>query len=219
MSLAHRISKYNRDRKWRTFIKEFPPTPTMHVLDIGFSENEYSSTDNYIEKHYPYQNMLTALGIDNPIRFKERYPSVRAIRYDGGLFPFEDKLFDVVWSNAVIEHVGNRTKQLLFLKEIHRVSNCAFITTPNKYFPVEVHTRTPLLHYLPKTIFDKYLHLVGKKWASGEYMHLLSLSDIESLFADAGIEEYRIYKNKIAGFTLDFVVCFGNQLSAYSDPT
>ncbi len=208
MSFAYRISKYNRDRKWKKFLNEICPTPLMCVLDIGFSENEYSNADNYIEKHYPYQNMLTALGVDIPDKFKKRYPNVHAVHYDGRAFPFEDKVFDVAWSNAVIEHVGNRDNQLAFLKEIKRVSNQAFITTPNRYFPVEVHTRTPFLHYLPKAIFDKYLTLIGKKWASGEYMYLLSLKDIKMLLAKAGITDFRILKSKIAGFAIDFVIIF-----------
>ena len=208
MSLAHRFSKYNRDRKWEIFLKEMSPTTSTQVLDIGFSENEYSNTDNYIEKHYPYQNMLTALGIDTPIMFKERYPEVSTVQYDGERFPFEDKQFDIAWSNAVIEHVGIRNRQLMFLEEIKRVSKRAFITTPNRYFPVEVHTRIPILHWLPKFVFDKYLVLVGKDWASGEYMHLLSLNDIKSLLADAGIVEFEIVNNRIAGFVVDFIIIF-----------
>ena len=208
MSFAHKISKFNRDRKWGLFINEMSPKENMRVLDIGFSENEYSNTDNYIEKYYPYRNMLTALGIDTPISFKERYPEVCVVQYDGGRFPFEDKLFDIAWSNAVIEHVGMRDRQLMFLKEINRVSKRAFITTPNKYFPVEVHTRTPFLHYLPKSVFDKYLTLIGKGWASGEYMYLLSLGEIKALLADAGIVEFEIIKNRMAGFVIDFVIIF-----------
>lgn len=208
MSLSHQISKYNRDRKWKIFLKEMSPVATTRVLDIGFSENEYSQTDNYIEKHYPYQNMLTALGIACPIRFKKRYPNVATIQYDGGQFPFADKCFDIAWSNAVIEHVGNHDRQLIFIKEIKRVSKRAFITTPNRYFPAEVHTRTPFLHYLPKPVFDKYLTLIGKGWASGEYMHLLAQNEIKSLLAEAGIANFKIIKNRIAGFVLDFVIIF-----------
>lgn len=208
MSLAYKISAYNRRRKWMLFLQTIAPTPEMRVLDIGFSENECSSTDNFIEKHYPYPERLTALGIEIPVTFKTRYPKVTAIHYNGGIFPFEDKTFDVAWSNAVIEHVGDRDKQILFIKEIKRVSMKAFITTPNIFFPVEVHTRTPLLHYLPKKVFDRYLILTGQGWAAGEYMHLLSHNDIKILLADAGISEYKIINNRLAGITLDFVVLF-----------
>jgi hypothetical protein len=206
MSIASRVSAFNRRRKWSLFLKEIPPSEKMTILDVGFSEKEYSSTDNFIEKHYPYQNRLTALGVDTPCDFLTRYPDVKAVSYDGSLFPFDDKEFDLCWSNAVIEHVGGFEKQLFFLKEIKRVSRRAFITTPNKWFPVELHTRTPLFHYLPKNLFDKYLGLIGKKWATGDYMHLLSASDLKALLVAVDIAPYKLFRNRILGFTVDFAV-------------
>lgn len=208
LSLALRISSYNRWRKWRIFLNEMKPTEQTRILDVGFTEEEFRSTDNFIEKHYPYPEMLTGLSTTVPVTFRERYPKVSAVHYKGGRFPFEDKAFDLCWSNAVIEHVGDRDKQLSFLREIKRVSQRAFITTPNSFFPVEVHTHIPLLHYLPKNVFDKFLPLIGKGWATGDYMHLLSLHDLRSLLSDAGVSEYKIVKNRLAGFTLDFVVIF-----------
>lgn len=208
MSIAYRISAFNRKRKWDLFLKEIVPTQDLRVLDLGFSEKEYSQTDNYIEKYYPYPEMLTALGIEIPDEFKKRYPEVTVISYNGGTFPFENKSFDVCWSNAVIEHVGNRDRQLSLLTEIKRVSKRGFITTPNKYFPIELHTRTPLLHCFPNILFDKYLSMTGKAWATGDYMRLLSISDMKGLLRDANISEYKIFKNKLMGFTLDYVVVF-----------
>ncbi|MBI2471497.1 MAG: methyltransferase domain-containing protein [Planctomycetes bacterium] len=208
MSLAHKISACNRNRKWDIFFKEISPNPELRVLDVGFSENEYSSTDNYIEKYYPYPEMLTALGVNTPKMFKERYPKVKVIQYNGTVFPFGDKEFDVCWSNAVIEHVGNFDKQIIFLSEAKRIASKVFLTTPNKFFPIEVHTRTPLLHYLPKGIFDNYLKLIGKSWAAGNYMNLLSINDIKSLLMKTGINNYKIIANKLLGFTMDFIIIF-----------
>ncbi|MCF6151580.1 MAG: class I SAM-dependent methyltransferase [Candidatus Kuenenia stuttgartiensis] len=208
MSLARKISAANRNRKWDIFLREISPNAKLRVLDVGFSENEYSPTDNYIEKYYPYPEMLTALGVNTPNVFKERYPKVKAFQYDGAVFPFGDKEFDVCWSNAVIEHVGNFDRQQFFLSEIKRVASKAFLTTPNSFFPIEVHTRTPLLHYLPKGIFDSYLKLIGKSWAAGTYMNLLSITDIKDLLAGAGIKDYRIIPNKLLGFTMDFIIIF-----------
>lgn len=178
----------------------------MRVLDVGYSDREISETDNFIEKYYPYQQMLTALGTESPVNFKRQYPAVKSVQYNGGTFPFADASFDVCWSNAVIEHVGGRKEQLLFLKEICRVARRAFITTPNRLFPVEVHTRTPLLHFLPQPLFERYLRLVGKEWATGSYMNLLSLSEMRGLLTEAGISEYTIVKNRLLGFVLDFIV-------------
>jgi len=210
MTLAYQISTYNRNRKWNTFINEFEINPDVTVLDVGFAEKEYNKTDNYIEKKYPYPYKLTALGVDIPFQFKKRYPCVNVVIYNGKKFPFRDKKFDIVWSNAVIEHVGSYDKQLFFIKEIKRVSRYAYITTPNKKFPIEVHTRTPFLHYLPKYIFDKYLFLIGKKWATGEYMNLLSLNDINILLSKARINKYKIIKNRFLGFVMDYSIIIKN---------
>ncbi len=206
MSIAGRISATNRGRKWALFITQVSPTPQMLVLDAGFSDTEHLPTDNYIEKHYPYPECLTALGIDTPNEFNRRYPQVTAVSYSGSRFPFADKQFDLCWSNAVLEHVGGADEQVDFLREVKRVSRGAFITTPNRLFPVEVHTRTPLLHYLPRSLFHRYLAATGRAWASGDYMHLLSESDLRARLSQAGIDDYRLVKNRLLGFTMDFVI-------------
>lgn len=212
MSFAYRISGYNRRRKWDLFLREFPPTPEMTVLDVGYNETEYSATDNYIEKHYPYRNRITALGIEEPAQFAQRYPDVRALSYDGTTFPFDDDSFDVCWSNAVIEHVGQhegrREAQLQFLREIRRVARAGFVTTPNRHFPIEVHTRTPLLHWLPRPLFETFLKRTGRDWATGDYMDLLTMADMRALLRDAGIERYKIVHNRLMGMTMDFVAVF-----------
>lgn len=212
-SFAYRVSGFNRRRKWEIFLREFAPQPADRILDVGFSDAEYSDTDNFLEKHYPYRARITALGIDAPSQFPERYPDVKVVQYEGRAFPFDDKAFDIAWSNAVIEHVGRHNgrhaAQVLFLREIARVSRAAFVTTPNKRFPIEVHTRTPLLHWLPKSWFDRYLRWRGIDWATGDYMDLLTVSDMRALLRDAGITNYRIVKNRLLGLTLDFAVIIG----------
>ncbi len=208
MSIAHKISKRNRDQKWSIFTREFSLNKNLKVLDVGFSEFEYSESDNYIEKHYPFPKNLSALSIDTPQKIKQKYPKVNFFKYDGNKFPFTDKDFDICWSNAVIEHVGDIDEQINFIKEISRVSKRAFVTTPNKYFPVEVHTLTPLIHFLPKKLFDIYLTIIGKKWATGSYMNLLSENKIKKILNKAGITHFKIFSNKAIGFTLDFVIIF-----------
>ena len=206
MSFAYTISGWNRRRKWNLFLENMKPARPATILDVGFNAIEYSATDNFLEKNYPFPAQITALGIDSPDDFKKRYPQVRAVRYTGGRFPFADDSFDIVWSNAVIEHVGTRANQLLFLQEMKRVAKHGFITTPNRHFPVEVHTRTPLLHWLPKAVFHGYLRLIGKSWATGNYMNLLSARDLRALLAKSGMGKYQFIRNRLCGFTLDFVI-------------
>lgn len=233
MSLAYKISSWNRCRKWQLFQEEIKPNATTTILDVGFSEQEYWDTDNFLEKSYPYIEQITALTIETPdlylstrkdaqvqvpedvilLKRKEsltRYPKLKVITYDGNIFPFSDKSFDICWSNAVLEHTGDEQQQIMFLKEIKRVAKVAFITTPNRYFPIEVHTRTPLLHFLPKKIFDRYLHSVGQGWAADDYMYLLSIRDLHRRLHAAGITEYKIIKNRLLYFVLDFVIILPN---------
>ena len=209
--IAYKFSGRNRQHKFDYFMRVFRPTESTRILDVGAAEDEYSETDNLLEKLYPHPQQLTVLGIDRYDKFRQRYPKVSTHVYDGTTFPFEDNSFEICWSNAVIEHVGDATRQIHFLSEIRRVARNAYLTTPNRYFPVEVHTRTPLLHFLPKAAFDRYLHVIGKSWAAGDYMFLLSERDLQHLLRCAGIERFTIKRNRLLGWTLDFVIMFGEK--------
>jgi SAM-dependent methyltransferase len=209
MKFGEKFSNHNRKKKLEYFLNYFKPTFKTSILDVGAAENEYQENANILEKNYHYPEKITVLGIDKYKKFIERYPKVRITTYDGkNKFPFHDKEFDICWSNAVLEHVGGRTTQIAFLKEIHRVANQAFITTPNRFFPFELHTKIFLLHWLPKKYFDIILNSIGKKWAAGLYMHLLSLSQLRKILNEAGINNYRIKWNWFMGFVVDFIVIF-----------
>lgn len=206
--LLRKISLKSRKKKYEQFMEIMKPKKDSSILDVGFSESEYMEGANYLEKYYPYPEQITALGINKPVKFLERYPKVKTIVYDGRVFPFDDKSFDICWSNAVLEHVGNRKFQLQFIQEIERCSKSAFITTPNRFFPYETHTHVILLHYLPKRWFDSILVKLHKEWHTGECLNLLSLRDIKKLMREAGIEKYQILRNRFLFFTLNFTICW-----------
>lgn len=206
MSIADKISQYNRRRKWGLFTENLIYNQSTKLLDVGFNDIEYSNVDNYLEKKYPYQNNITALGVIGKENFQKKYPLVKVVLYNGKQFPFDNNSFNICWSNAVIEHVGTYEEQLNFIKEMCRVSSQVFFTTPNKHFPFEIHTRTPVLHIISKKLFEKYLVFIGKKWATGNYMNLLTEKQIIVLLKDANISNYKIIRNRLLGFILDFVV-------------
>ena len=204
--IADAVSGYNRARKYALFLECLKPTQSDKLLDVGYADQEYSLNDNYIEKHYPHPNNITALGILEPSQFKIRYPEVVTVRYDGSTFPFDNGQFEIGCSNAVLEHVGDTSTQTLFLSELTRTCKRVFVTTPNRFFPIETHTRVPLLHWLPKAWFDRVLLLLGKSWATGNYMNLLSERDLKRLLNRADVIHYKIFRNRYFLFTLDFVV-------------
>ncbi|HEY9217543.1 MAG TPA: methyltransferase domain-containing protein [Phenylobacterium sp.] len=207
MSLADRISAESRRKKFDQFLSMTSPRPGETIVDVGVNVQEYSEADNYLERHYPHPENITAIGLQDMEPFQARYPKVRAIKGDGRGLPFSDDEFDIAYSNAVIEHVGGRDDQRHFLRELLRVGKRGYLTTPNRLFPVEVHTRLPLLHILlPKAGFDAVLRALGKGWAAGNYMHLLSKKELRTLLEESGYSDFSIRDNRFFGLAMTFTV-------------
>jgi hypothetical protein len=201
--LAYTISAKSRAKKHGIFLEELQPLSHETILDVGVNAVEYSDTDNYLEKFYPHRENITAVSLDDISELKDLYPEVTLVRADGTKLPFGDDTFDIAYSNAVIEHVGQRDNQQKFLNELVRVSRRGYLTTPNKFFPFEIHTRVPLLHILfPKKLFDTFLRLIGKSWATGDYMYLLGQKDLEALMSNTSITDWSLHKNTFCGFTM-----------------
>jgi SAM-dependent methyltransferase len=183
--LADAISLRSRKRKLRLFLDELAPTPKTTVLDVGadelgFGESDGCATLNFFEELYPWPEQITALGLHEGVGFRERYPGIRYVQGDGCALPFEDGAFDIVFSNAVIEHVGGRERQRRLVSEALRVGRRVFITTPNRMFPVEVHTRLPLVHWLPAAAARRVYGGLRKDFAQD--LHLLTRRGLAALF-------------------------------------
>lgn len=65
---------------------------------------------------------------------------------------FQDRSFDVVHSNSVIEHVGGIDDQARMALEVMRIGKHHFVQTPNFWFPIEPHFRTIGWHWLPRPL-------------------------------------------------------------------
>ena len=175
MRLTDAISLRSRRRKFALFMETMAPTAATTVLDVGVDDSAFGEpssnqssrcgTLNFFEELYPWPERITALGLHEGTRFRESYPTARYVQGDALELPFGDGEFDIVFSNAVIEHVGGRDQQRRFVEESLRVARRAFITTPNRWFPVEVHTRLPLVHWLPDAVAHRAYDLARKPWA------------------------------------------------------
>jgi methyltransferase family protein len=150
--VASRISMRSRERKLQLFLELIEPGPETTVVDVGVTNAPFGggSTDNFFEALYPWPDRVTGVGHTELDRFAAAFPRVRTVRADGRDLPFADGEFDVGFSNAVVEHVdGGRAGQRAFVHELCRVSRRVFVTTPNRWFPIEVHTLLPFVHWLP----------------------------------------------------------------------
>ena len=123
--------------------------------------------------------------------------------------------FDVVFSNSVIEHLGNYEDQRRMANEVIRVGKRYFVQTPNKFFPIESHFHFPLFQFLPKRT-RIWLHMhrnlgwrkktIDYKLAKSsiEELRLLSKSELKLLFPHA-----KIYEEKYFGFNKSFIAYDG----------
>jgi hypothetical protein len=172
------------------------------VLDIGVTSDRTYSHSNYLESWYPHKNRITASGMDDATFLEEMHPGLRFVRADGRNLPFADQEFDYVHSSAVLEHVGSREKQAIFLREAWRVARKGiFVTTPNRWFPIETHTVMPLAHWLPASAFRNLCKLRGlDSFASEDNLNLLSASQLRLLAAKAGVENFKVTSVSLAGW-------------------
>jgi len=183
--LTDEISLRSRRKKLRLFLEELGPTSETTVLDVGvdelaFGEGDGCRTLNFFEELYPWPERITALGLHEGAGFRARHPGIRYVQGDACALPFADGEFDVVFSNAVIEHVGGRERQQAFVSEALRVGRRAFITTPDRRFPVELHTRLPFVHWLPDRLADPLYRAAGREL--GTELDLLTRRAFASLF-------------------------------------
>lgn len=210
---ASAVSEKSRAKKWAQFLALMTPSPDDSIIDVGINVVEYSENDNYLERHYPHPEKITAVAVEDDLTtFQAHYPKVTAVTADGTKLPFPDNSFTIGYSNAVIEHVGNLDRQRAFLAELYRVSKRGYLTMPNRHFPIEIHTRIPLAHLLlPKAGFDWIATKLGKGWAAGDYMSLLTGSELATLADEVGMKDYQLIANRFLGFSMTYTLVWNKQ--------
>ena len=87
---------------------------------LGFGDGGGCATMGFFEEHYPWPEQITALGLHDGSP-RRTLPADRVRAGDACALPFADGQFDVVFSNAVIEHLGGRERQRRFVSEAIRV--------------------------------------------------------------------------------------------------
>jgi hypothetical protein len=207
-SLPVKIAAYQRRKMFEAFLDATGIVETDTLLDVGATSDQTYSHSNYLSAWYPHKAMVTAVGIDDASFLEEKYPGMRFVLADGRALPFEDASCDYAHSSAVLEHVGNHEKQILFLSELWRVARKGiFVTTPNRWFPVEFHTVTPLLHWLPPPVFRSILGKLGKEFfASENNLNLMSTTDLRRAAQRAGIADARIDSVSLGGWPTNLLL-------------
>jgi SAM-dependent methyltransferase len=172
------------------------PEP-VRVLDIGGRASFWSG----IRAELPML-ALTVLNLvgETP---EVHGPDTRFVIGDARALPFDDRSFDVCFSNSVIEHVGSFEDQRAMASELRRVGERYFVQTPHKYFPIEAHFHVPGWQFMPLELRARLHQRFNLGWlrrqrdldaarAYVQHIRLLATAEYRALFPDARIHYERV---------------------------
>ena len=181
----------------------------IKILDLGGTQAFWEHVQlDFLDQVEIYLLNLKAVKVSRP-NFKSLSGDARRLEH------IDDRAFDVVFSNSVIEHVGSLADQRRMAFEIRRVAKRYFVQTPNKYFPVEPHFLFPFFQFLPLEIKIFLLTHFDLGWSGklpsrkralrqASSIRLLSRSELEGLFPGAEIRA-----EKFLGLTKSFMILSG----------
>jgi len=209
-SLASRLRR-KRFRHFRSLIATLPRP--IRVLDVG-------GTEAFWEQMGFYGAPGVEIVLLNRSKIPVTHSGFKSLVGDArNMGQFRDGEFDVVFSNSVIEHVGDYEDQRRMAQEIRRLSRRYYLQTPNRHFPIEPHFAFPFFQFLPVNArawlvshFDLgcYRRISSKKEAlrAVSAIRLLNRKEMLDLFPDGAIVQERLL-----GLTKSFTACRG-----WSDP-
>lgn len=201
-SFTMRVVEAARRRMFAIFLRETGIRAEETLLDVGVTSDTTYESSNYVEAWYPHKDKITAVGIDNAEFLEQLYPGLKYVNADGRKMPFADNQFDVVHSSAVLEHVGSEEQQIQFINELFRVARRAvFFTTPDRAFPIEIHSLLPAVHWLPKPAFRGLLNKIGYSYfAKEENLNLAWGSDVRRWVENIAPGRGKVFSLKTMGW-------------------
>ena len=141
-SLASRM-RLKRHTQFRDAILKLPRP--LSILDVGGTEDIWKSIGFVDQPDID----ITLLNIDAKISLHHNIICVVGDARD--MKVFRSGQFDVVYSNSVIEHVGELADMQKMAEEMRRVGKRYYVQTPYRYFPIEPHFLFPFFQFLPVT--------------------------------------------------------------------
>lgn len=192
--LREPLSRRFREQRMRVLAERFTFTPEVTVLDVGGAPAMWLLL--------PVRPRVTLLNIwpSSPWQLPD---GMRYLHGDARALEFEDRSFDLTFSNSVIEHVGEWQDQQRFAREVCRVGKRYYIQTPNRRFPVEPHYAAPFVHWLPRGVQRRALRYASPwGWLQRPTqadvdrvvaeIRLLTAAEMRELFPDAEIVAERL---------------------------
>lgn len=203
---THTLAALCRLRRFRLFLRLVRDLPRpVSVLDVGGEQRFWEMMGLAGNPDY-------RITLFNRARQKVTHRNLSGQKGDAvDLSRFQDGLFDVVFSNSVIEHLGSEERQRCMAAEVQRVGRLYFVQTPNRYFPLEPHFLLPFFQFYPEALQMALIRRFNLGWYSRipqeqparRHLHshsLLAETDLRRLFPEA-----QIYRERVLGMVKSLV--------------
>lgn len=178
------------------------------VLDIGTTSDNSLESSNFLIKQFKSIKIKKSIS-DQKILNDNFFD----MTFEGSITEnlndnFDNLRSDLLVCSATIEHLGNFSSIKKGIDNIVNLSDKYFvITTPNRYHPIEFHTKIPFIHFLPKEFYRKLLEFFGNEFFSKEEnLNLLSKKDLINLMSNYKNISYNINEIKLFGFVSNFII-------------
>jgi ubiquinone/menaquinone biosynthesis C-methylase UbiE len=203
-SMAHSFRK-KRMRMFFDLLGKNFSDKNIKILDVGGSIEFW---ETFLPEDWKNAE-ITILNLSLPKEKSQKLTNLHCVCGNAISMPeFQDKQFDVVFSNSVIEHVGTLRHQKMMADEMKRVGKFCFLQTPNRYFPIETHfSNVPFFRFFPEFI-QLFILKIESPGRSNENLRfyldsvrLLNFAELVLLFPGWTIKRERFFC-----FTKSFIV-------------
>ena len=189
--------------------KKINVSKVRELLDIGTTEDSSANSSNIFCKMF--DNIKIHKSISNQKITSKRFKlcvrkSITSKFHKKNINALKS---DLVISSATIEHVGSLKNQIAKVNNMISLSKkYVVISTPNRFYPIELHTKLPLLHWLPKKFFRKVLLLLNMRYFANEKnLNLLDKSELKKILNIFSQKiDYKIHNIRFLGFVSNFLV-------------
>lgn len=193
------IFKVWRAQRFEQFRKAIDPKADDTILDVGGYPHTWVGSPQEVAR-IDCLNLLVYPWAEEKDHPQHR---IRIVEGNGCKLTYADKSYPIVFSNSVIEHVGDFKAQQDFAREARRVGQRLWIQTPAYECPIEPHFLTPFIHWFPPAFrkrIARYFTVWGllekpSKEAVNEmvdYTRLLTKQEMRQLFPDCEIRTERM---------------------------
>jgi SAM-dependent methyltransferase len=153
LSIFQIISPIFRRKRMAWFLDQMKLKNEVRILDVGGRANFWNELHQEVK-------LLDIVNVEGDRRSLTPVDSRQWMRvgYGNALdLDFEDKSYDLVFSNSVIEHVQTWENQVKFAREADRVGKALWVQTPAREFFIEPHYIAPFIHWVPVPLRRKLI--------------------------------------------------------------